>query len=159
MQAYVTLQFQNWVFVCASSFIKHMEALIRGGCQVTLVSFVWFFSTVRFQMSPQSACFRGCIVTLFAFVRLFSTVRFQMSPQIACQRGCKIALAAFVWFNDIVSHFIQGFYICILWNKVIIFHLLECHCVLCFDQMIASNWVKFIIDFWSLSFPCHTFTF
>ena len=27
--------------------------------------------------------------------------------------------------------------------------LLHCHCVLCFAQIVASNWVKSIIDFWS----------
>ena len=43
-----------------------------------------------FQMCPQITCLRGCIVTLVAFVWLFSTVRFQMSLQIACLRGCKV---------------------------------------------------------------------
>ena len=33
------------------------------GCIVTLVAFVWLFSTVCFQMFPQIACTRGCIVT------------------------------------------------------------------------------------------------
>ena len=40
------------------------------------------------------------------------------------------------------KHFLQ--------TKVIIFKiLLHCQCVLCFVQMVASNWVKFIIGFWS----------
>ena len=41
-------------------------------------------------MSPQIACPRRGIVTLVAFVWLFSTVRFQMSPQTAFMRRCKI---------------------------------------------------------------------
>ena len=41
---------------------------------VTLITFVWFFSTVRFQMCPQIACLKRCKVTLIAFVWLFSTV-------------------------------------------------------------------------------------
>ena len=61
-------------------------ARIRGYI-ITLVAFVWLFSTVRFQMFPQIACQGGFIVTLVAFVLLFSTMRFQMFPQIACQGG------------------------------------------------------------------------
>ena len=45
-------------------------------CVVTLVAFVWLFSSVCFQVSPQIICQRGCIVTLFAFVWLFSMARF-----------------------------------------------------------------------------------
>ena len=75
--------------------------------KVTMSAFVWFFSTVRFQMCPQMACPRGCIVTLVAFVWLFSTVRFQMCPQIPCLKGCIVTLAAFVWFLSTV-----GFQMC-----------------------------------------------
>ena len=46
----------------------------RKKCRVTLLAFVWLFSTVCFQMSPQIAGLRGCIITLVAFVWLFSTV-------------------------------------------------------------------------------------
>ena len=62
-----------------------------------LVTFVWLFSTVRFQMCPQIACPRKCIIALAAFVCLFSIVYFQMSPQITCWRGCKVTLVAFFW--------------------------------------------------------------
>ena len=48
---------------------------------VTLVAFVWLFSTVHFQMFSQIACMSRGIVALVAFVGLFSTVRFQMCPQ------------------------------------------------------------------------------
>ena len=71
-------------------------ACIRG-CKVTLVAFVWLFSTVRFQMRLQTACLRRCIVTLVAFVWLFCTVCFQMYLQIACPTGCIITLAAIIW--------------------------------------------------------------
>ena len=114
-------------------------------------------------MSPQIACPRGCIVALVAFVWFFSTVRFQMCPQSTCIRGCKVTLVAFVWFNDIVRFFLQDFHICILKTKVIIFYvMLHCHCMLCFAQMVASNWVKFIVDSNNhifFTFPWHTFTF
>ena len=146
-------------------------------CIVALVAFVWLFSTVRFQMCPQMACTRRGIVTLVAFVRLFFTVSYQMSPQITYLRESIVTLVAFVWFfstvrfqmypqmawirrcivtlvtfwfNDIASCFLQDCHICTLQTKVIIFKiLLHCHCVFCFAQMVASNWVKFFIDFWS----------
>ena len=53
-------------------------------CIITLVAFIWPFSTVRYQMSSQIACFWKCIITLVAFIWPFSTVRYQMSSQIAC---------------------------------------------------------------------------
>ena len=110
-------------------------------CIVTLVAFVWFFSTVRFQMAPQMACLRRCIVTLIAFVWLFSTVRFQMSPQNVCPRIWMVTLVAFIWLNDIVSLFLQGFPFISLETKVIIFKNVF-HCVLCSVQVVVSNWVK-----------------
>ena len=119
-----------------------------SGCKVALVAFVWPFSTVRFQMSLQMACLRRCKVTLVAFVWLFSTVLFQMCPQMACMGRCIVTLVAFIWFNHTVSLCHQAFPI--LQTKVIIFKIfLHCHCVLCFAQNVASNWVKFIVDFCS----------
>ena len=118
---------------------------------VTLVAFVWLFSTVRFQMCPQIACRGRCIVTSVAFVWFFSTVRFQMCPQMTCTRRGIFTLVAFVWFNDIASCYLLDFYIHTLQNKVIIFHFFDCSCVLCFVQVVASNWVKFVNDFLSLS--------
>ena len=47
-------------------------------------------------MSPQIACLSRCIVTLVAFIWLFSTVRFQMYPQNMCMGSCKVTLVAFV---------------------------------------------------------------
>ena len=70
--------------------------------KVTLVAFVWLFSTVCFQMCPQIACLRGCKVTLVAFVWFFSTVRYQMSPQIACLSRCIVTLVTFVWLFSTV---------------------------------------------------------
>ena len=52
-------------------------------CIITLIAFVWFFSTVCLQMSPYMW---GCKVTLVATIWLLSSGRFQMCPQIACQR-------------------------------------------------------------------------
>ena len=65
------------------------------GCIVLL------FPTVRFQMSPQTACPRGCIVTLVAFVRLFSAVRYQMTPQIAFPRISKVTFIALFYFSPL----------------------------------------------------------
>ena len=45
---------------------------------VTLIAFIWLFSTVHFQICPQIICIRGCKVTLIAFVWLFSVVCFPM---------------------------------------------------------------------------------
>ena len=132
-------------FVCLFSTV-HFQMCLQSACitgfKITQVAFVCLFSTVHFQMCLQSTCIRGCKITLVAFVELFSTVRFQMCPQMACMRRCKVTLVAFIWFQDL--------YICILQTKVIIVHLFfHCQCVLCCAQMIASNWSKYIIDFWS----------
>ena len=55
-----------------------------------------------------------------------------------------------MWLDDIVSIFLQGFYIWIIQTKVTIFEiLLHCQCLLCFAQIVASNWFKFIIYIWS----------
>ena len=64
-------------------------ACLRG-CKVTMITFVWLFPTVRFQMCPQHLCSRGCIITLVAFIWLFTIVHFQMTHQIACMQGCKV---------------------------------------------------------------------
>ena len=64
-------------------------------CRDTLAAFVSFFSTLHF---PHIAWFRGGIVTLVAFVWLFSTVNFQMSLQIAFLRRFIITLVAFSSF-------------------------------------------------------------
>ena len=67
------------------------------GFKATLITRVWLFSTVPFQMWSQCTWSRASIVTLVAFERLFSTVRFHMPSQIACLCGCKTTLVAFVW--------------------------------------------------------------
>ena len=85
------------------SFCNWQPFGLRRG-KLTLVAFVWLFSTMHFQMSPQVACTRRGIITLVAFVWLFSTVHFQMSPQIACLRGWKLTLVAFLWLFSTV-HF------------------------------------------------------
>ena len=129
--------------------VSPQRTWIRAG-KVTLATFVWLFSTVRFQMCFQGLCMCRCKVTLVACVWFFSTVRIQMSPQSTCPKGCIVTLITFVWFNDIVSCFLQDCHICILQTQIIIFKiLLHCHCVLCSAQVVVSNWVKFIIDFWS----------
>ena len=66
---------------------------------LTIVTLVWLFSVVCFQMSPQIACLRRGKVTLAAFVRLFSTVYFHMIPQRACIIWSKVTLAAFFYFS------------------------------------------------------------
>ena len=72
---------------------------------VTLVAFVWVFSTVSFQMSPQIACLRGCKVTLVAFVWLFSAVYFKMTSQAAFHRWCILALVAVIrLFSSVFSN-------------------------------------------------------
>ena len=42
----------------------------QGG-KVTLIAFVWLFSTVGFQMAPQSTWVRACIVTLVSILWFF----------------------------------------------------------------------------------------
>ena len=82
-----------------------LQTACQRGCIVTLVTLVWLFSTVYFQMCLQGACIEGCIVTLVAFVWLFSTVCLQMHSQIAWIGWCIVTQFAFisnfstVWFH------------------------------------------------------------
>ena len=69
----------------------------RRGGEVTLITFVWLFSTVRYKMSFQMVCFRRCKVTLVAFVWPFSAVLFKMCLQNVSPRRGKVTLVAFVW--------------------------------------------------------------
>ena len=85
-------------------------------------------------MGPQIARLKRSIVTLVAFVCLFSTVHFQMYPQMACTGRCIVTLVAFMQLSDIANIF-----------EI----LLHCHSVVCYAQIIAPNWVKFITDFLS----------
>ena len=96
---------------------------------LSLVEFVWFFSTVCFQMSPKTACLRRCIVTLAAFVWHFPLLVFKwvlkspvweyakshwlhlfdFSPlcvfKWVLKSYCIITLVAFVWlFKWILKH-------------------------------------------------------
>ena len=91
---------------------------------LTLVAFLWLFSTVCFQMCPQFTYPRGCIVTLVAFVWLFSTVLFQMSPQMASMRRGIVTLIALGWFCNIVFliHKVFYIYICYAWYIICSFH-------------------------------------
>ena len=63
--------FPQCVFSNVSSNRLHVR---KHSTIVALLAFVWFVSSVRFQMSPKIAYMRWCKVTLVAFVRLFSTV-------------------------------------------------------------------------------------
>ena len=73
-------------------------------CIVILVTVVWYFCTVHFQICPQMACLRKCIITQITLVLLLPYVCFQMSHQIACQRGCKVTLFAFIWLFTTVRY-------------------------------------------------------
>ena len=108
------------------------------GCILTLIAFVWLFSTVYFQMSPQIVYTIGCVITLIAFVGLFSTVHFQMSPQIACTRGCIITLVAFLWLfttlcfqmdSIIVKILIHNFKVSVLGQEWTLNVSIQYHCL------------------------------
>ena len=82
------------------------------------------FSTVGFQMYPQSACIKGCIVTLAAFFALFSTVCSQMFPQNVCQRGCVVSLVAYVRLFSTLYYQMSSQPTCLRrWNVTLISHL------------------------------------
>ena len=84
-------------------------ACLRG-CIITMVAFVWLYSTMNFQVSPQIACLRGCVITLVAFVWLFTKMCFQMSLQTSNIRWCKVTLIAFFWLLSITFHFHGNLY-------------------------------------------------
>ena len=53
------------------------------------------------------------MITLVAFVWLFTTVRFQMSPQIACLRRFILTLVALFWLHvlTILCHILRSFFV------------------------------------------------
>ena len=89
----ICLTFLHFAFLNVPSNCLHLK---RRGI-VTLVTFVWLFSTVRYKMSFQMVCFRRCKVTLVAFVWPFSAVLFEMCLQNVSPRRGKVTLVAFVW--------------------------------------------------------------
>ena len=112
-------------------------AWIRG-CIITLVAFVWLFSTMHYQMCFQMTSIRGCVFALVAFVLFFYAVCFQMNPQMACIRKCIFTLLAFIWFHAISCRFHKDFHACIIYTFVIIFRNLL-HCRLGFAQCNHCN--------------------
>ena len=62
---------QVWrVDACAISWWETVRSShMRKVLLVTMVTFVWLFSTVSFQISPQNVCKRGCKATLSMHVR------------------------------------------------------------------------------------------
>ena len=113
-------------------------------CKVTLIAFVWLFSTVCFQMWLQSPSMCRCKVTLVAFIWLVSTVHFQMCPQATFHRGCILTLVALVWTFSFIICVCQGnVYIISTFTEIIIFKILIHHhqvgnAVLCVVS--GSNW-------------------
>ena len=85
------------------SFLHYVSSNVssNGLPKVTLVAFVWLFSTVSFQTNVQRVCLRGCKVTLVAFVCDSSSVNSQMNPQMACNREYIVTLVAFAWLFSI----------------------------------------------------------
>ena len=64
-----------------SSLVGHLKVSLPVGCHLTHLDHpLGLFSSVRFQMPSKIACIWGCILTLVAFVWLFSTVCFQIFP-------------------------------------------------------------------------------
>ena len=112
-------------------------------------------------MCPRIACPRWCKITLVAFVWLFSTVCFQMSPQIACLRWGIVALVALVWLFSFFIRVSQGnIYIGPTFTKFNIYEMLTHHhqggnivpCV-----MSLSKLFKLIeAQYWSSEFPIWT---
>ena len=91
----VTLVTFVYLFSTVSFQMRPQMTCPRRG-KVTSVAFVSFFSTASFQMCPWNVHPRRGKVTLVTFVLLVSTVRFQKFPQIACRRRCIVTLVAFV---------------------------------------------------------------
>ena len=90
---------QLFVFspLCVWKMEIHPQMAYLGGCTVSMIAFVRFFS-VCFHMSPQMASSRGCIVTLIAFIWLVSTVGFHMFPQIGWIMACIDTLVISICF-------------------------------------------------------------
>ena len=106
--------------------------------------------SVSLHMSPQRTRSGEGKVTLVAFIWFFSTVCFKMPHQIACLRRGIVTLVAFVWLGDIVSLLLQILYICILEtnaNVIVVLFLFHGQFESCCLQMVASNWAKSMI-FW-----------
>ena len=65
------------------SFQMFLQIAWQGGCEVTLTAFNWLFSAMNVHMCFQAECMVGFIVT---FIWLFPAVSFQVRPQIACKK-------------------------------------------------------------------------
>ena len=119
----------------------HFQMLSQIACPrrsiVTLVAFVWFFSTVYFQMFLQSTFITGCIITLVAFVRFFSTVRFQVCTHMARKNRCIITLVAFVRFFPV---FTDNSFTKILLHGIIMFKALFHRQQVCPLLLLVLNW-------------------
>ena len=97
----VTLVTFVYLFSTVSFQMRPQMTCPRRG-KATLVAFDWLFSTASFQMCPWNVHPRRGKVTLVTFVLLVSTVRFQKFPQIACLRRCIVTLVTFVWLLSTV---------------------------------------------------------
>ena len=100
-------------------------ACIKGRI-ITLVAFVWLFSSVCLQVCFQVACLRGYIFALVAFVWLFSSVNLNVCFQVACSRGYILTLAATDWSLSSPSfcHSPGSFYIEVDFCRIIIFKIM-----------------------------------
>ena len=58
MQSYIGYIYLNFLHCAFSNVFFQLTCLRRG--IVTLVAFIWLFSTLGFQMSPQTACLVCC---------------------------------------------------------------------------------------------------
>ena len=77
-------------------------------------TFIWFFSWMISQLSPQIVCINQQIVALIAFVWFFSRVSIEMPNQIACMNWCKFSLVASArFFQSEFSHVLS---ICLHWQ-------------------------------------------
>ena len=107
-------------------------------------------------MCPQIVCMSGCIVTLVAFVWLFSTVLFKRLLKSPAREDAKshwLHLFGFspprvfkflcIYLNNSRSEGENLIFKMLLafWNWL----------VLSFAQMVSSNWAKFRFDIWCLS--------
>ena len=115
-------------------FLVFCQSVGPWGCKVTLVAFVWLFSTVHLQMKLQIVWPGGCIITLVAFVYLFSGVSFQIFLQIASLVGCKVTLVTFVWLLPTVCFQMSPQMACLWGYKVALAAIVWLFSTVCFQM-------------------------
>ena len=110
---YEDVKYTYTTFLCCAH-LNVFSNRLSNFMKIALVAFLWFFSTVCFQMFPQTTCLRRYEVTVITIVRHHSTV----CLQIALPNLQNFALVAFTWLFSTVCFRMFPQTACLIRDKV-----------------------------------------